>query len=188
MGAIAVSSNGQWVSLALESDSGEQVLLVAPGEDLSDWELYQHWPDGEAVNVITSPSAVLQALYYGDLGEDYYAVRFNDFSLEDATAYPALCNAAVYSRSSAQRLVATFGADIYQTFDATHNWEMLLSAAGEVTALAAVFRSGKRELSIAFVASGSTLEYLAPAGNLVDMTGGGGLADVAGICSLELVR
>jgi len=192
-GAITVSCDGGWITLALEDENGDQAVWLAPRSTLLGVEYFvmlETWSGGDALNVLASPTAVGQAFYHGQMGEFYRAVLNDNATLEDATFAAETSNAAVYSNSSSRRLLATAWDSIYRSLDQTNTWELVGAAAGNITAMAAAWRG--EEVAALFVASRpdlmAVLEYMTSWGVFDDITGSDGLEEAAGICSLELVK
>lgn len=198
MGTIAVSADGNYVFLALERTTGEQVIAKAARSDLSSWSAAYAPGGGSAANVAPVPSNPDKMVFFGNFGTDVGVILHTISTPANSDISPASLGAKVVntlqvSPSDENEIIATIDTDqdIVHTADGGATaWTTLSATLGfDATALWALW-SGVYYPHRLFVAgdNGTNLDLLYSPNEGADFQdfAGATLGAAADICGVEI--
>lgn len=196
MATIAVSSDGNYIFLALENGSGNQVIAKAARSDLATWTAAYNPGGGTAANVAAVPGNPDQMIFYGCFGSGIQVIRHTISTVGNANISPTglttkVVNCLAVNPSDPLEMWATVDSDqdLKRTVDGGANWTNLNTAIGcDATALETLW-SGAYMLDRGFLAGdvGATsgLLYTPNEGATTADQAGATLGAVANITNVE---
>lgn len=195
MPAIAITSDGKYIYLALENLSGVPIIVRCQQDDLATFEAAYQPGAGSAANVRQVPSNPNRMLFYGNFGSNVEVIEHTPSSGVNSDISPPSLGSNVVNgldvnpNNENEILITVNGSqDLLRTTDKGDNWTTLNSNLGiNPTAIAVVWPDSLKLFIAGNTGSETRLLWSTDRGSSFTNQAGSALGAAANITNVELV-